>query len=314
MDTKVNYTIIGVVGFLLIAAFIAAIIWLTASRRGLNLDTYVTYFKQEVTGLQKQGLVRYNGIQIGFVSDIKMDPNNLEKVVVYMKIHPDISITTSMVAVLESQGFTGGKYVGLHSTAQRAPLLELKSGERYKIIPSSPSLIGDLESSLKGVTKQMKQTITSLNELLGPTNRQSIKESLENVSKITGVIAKNSRKIDSSLASMQHILKQTSLASKEFPAMVAQTRRTLQAFENTATSLNRTGGQANKTLQRTSTTVQNISDQLLPSAQQLLQQLNQLLSNFSQLGDELSRNPSMLLWGKHPAPPGPGERRRMGEQ
>lgn len=312
MDTKVNYTIIGVVGFLLIAVFIVVIFWMTTMRKTAAYDEYVSYFKQEVTGLQKQGLVRYNGIQVGFISAIKMDPNNLQEVIIYMKIKQGVAVTTSTVAILESEGFTGGKYIGLHSKKPKAPLLMLKPGQKYRVIPTEPSLMGDLESSLKEVTQQMKETITSLNKLLGPDNRKSIKDSLANVAKITDVIAKNSKKIDQSLASMQKILHDTSIASKQFPAMVAQTRRTLQAFEQTAGHLDKTGGQANKTLRRTSTAVQNISDQLLPSAQQLLQQLNEMLSSFSQLGDELSRNPSVLLRGKAPAPLGPGEKVRKG--
>lgn len=314
MDNKVNYTIIGVIGFLLVAAFIFMVFWMTSFKHSRQFDTYMTYFDQEVTGLQKQSGVRFNGIKVGYITDIKFDPDNLQKVEIFMHVDPKVPVTTSTVAIIESAGFTGGKYVALKALKSKAPLLKLKKGEKYIVIPSQESMIEDLESSLKKVSKEMQQTIASINQLVGPANRRSVNESLANVAKITNVIAKNSKKIDESLSSMQKILANTSTASKEFPAMVKQARETLASFEDTADKLNQTGAKVNVAVGRTSTAIQNVSDQLLPSAEQLLAQINQMMSSFRTLSSELAQNPSILIRGKAPGPMGPGEYELKGDQ
>ncbi len=307
MDTKVNYTIIGVIGFLLIAAFIFVVFWMTAMDRTVRYNHYVSYFKQEVTGLEKESLVRLNGITVGHITEITLDPKNYKEVIVYMVVKHGTPVTIDTTAVVESAGFTGGKYIALKTSKTQAPLLKGKPGQKWVMIPTSMSLVDDLEKSLKEVTAEMQQTIQSLNILLGPKNRKSIQQSLAHIDTITKTIANNADHIDASLVSMQKILKNTSLASEQFPAMIKQTRNTLASFQDTANSLGQTGYQAKLTLKKTNTTIQNFSDQLMPNAEQLLSRLNQMMGTFNQLSDEIAENPAIILRGKEPPPPGPGE-------
>lgn len=314
MDNKVNYTVIGVIGFVLVGAFIFLVFWMTSFKHSTKSKTYLSYFHQEVTGLASQSAVRFNGIQVGYVSKIDFDPNNLQTVKVFMEIKPEAPVTTASVTVLESDGFTGGKYIALKALKPQAPLLAQKQGQQYIVIPTQESMIDNLESSLKDITKELKQTITSINDLLGPNNRKAIDKSLANITKVTNVIAKNSKRIDKSLASMEQILANTSVASKEFPAMVSQTRETLAAFESTAKKLDKTGTKANVAIGRTSTAIQNVSDQLLPDAQQLLTQINQMMGSLQTLSSDLAQNPAILIRGKAPGQLGPGETPIRGDQ
>lgn len=314
MDNKVNYTIIGIVGFILIAAFIITVFWMTSFKHSVHHKSYMTYVDQEVTGLQKQSLVRFNGIEVGYISKIDFDPKNLQKVKIFMNIDPKVPVTTSTVAIIESAGFTGGKYVALKALKSTAPLRTLKKGEKYIIIPSKDSMIDNLEGSLKGITKELKQTVASINLLLGPANRRSIKKSLANIDVVTTTIANNSKRIDASLASMQEILNNTSVASKDFPAMIKQTRKTLAAFQDTANKLTIAGTKANVAIGRTGTAIQNASDQLLPSAEQMLSQINQMMTSIQTLSSDIAQNPSILIRGKAPGAMGPGETIPAGDQ
>ncbi|MDF1760659.1 MAG: MlaD family protein [Coxiellaceae bacterium] len=307
MDTKVNFTIIGIIGFLLIGAFIFMVFWMTAMDSSVKYDHYVSYFSEGVTGLERESLVRLNGITVGHISKIKFDPKNYKDVVIYMKVKHGTPVTVATTSEIESAGLTGGKFIALKSNKKQAQLLKPKPGEKWTLIPSQLSLIDDLESSLKEVTAEMKQTIQSLNILLGPKNRKSIQQSLTHIDTITRTIANNANRIDASLASMENILKNTSAASKQFPAMIKQTRETLASFQDTAQSLGQTGYAAKQTLAKTNTTIQNFSDQLMPNAEQLLSRLNQMMGSFTTLSDEISRNPSILIRGTEPPEPGPGE-------
>ncbi|OGO94603.1 MAG: hypothetical protein A3F10_04240 [Coxiella sp. RIFCSPHIGHO2_12_FULL_42_15] len=308
MDTKVNYTIVGIIGVILISALIIIIFWMSTMKKVMNFHVYLSYFHQSVTGLHKESLVRYNGIKVGYVSKIKMDKNNLQDVKVFMKIQDDAPITTSTVAIIESEGFTAGKYIALKALTTHAPPLKRQPHQEYIIIPSQPSLLGDLATSVRSITEETKAVMVKLNRLLDTTNQQAIGASLQNIEKITDVIAKKSKAIDESLASMQVILKNTANVSNQFPNMVEQTQKTLRAFENTANKMDKTSDSANETLASSSAAIQNVNNQLLPTAQQLLQQLIEMVATFSQFGDDLSRNPTLLIRGRRPLQAGPGEK------
>ncbi len=308
MENKINYTVIGAIGFFLICAAIIIVFWLSSHHKHVNYKNCVSYFSEEVTGLNNQSIVRYNGVQAGFVSAIAISSKDLQKVIVYMKIKNSIPITTATYAMIESDGFTGGKYIGLRSHKATAPMLHLISGEKNIVIPSEASFFSALESSVKGIITQLNTVIVNINKLLSNKNRQSISDTLSDIREITRNIANDSGKIDKSLADLQKILENTATVSKKFPELISRTRKTLRAFEKTANTFSKTGKKASGALNQTGILMQNINSQLLPSARQLFDQLNVMVNHFSTLGNELSHNPSIIIRGRYPLIPGPGEK------
>ena len=308
MDAKVNYTIVGTIGLLLIAVFVGIMIWMSQSKSAAHYNTYVSYFHQDIGGLNSQSHVRLNGIKVGKVKSVSLVKGDMTEVKVVMLIEGRIKVTTGSYTVIQSQGLTGSDYIALKSKSATGPELTKKPGQPYPVIPTKASLITDVEHSLKGTTKELETLIARANDLLKRPNREAINNSLQNIDKVTTVIANNSEKLNESLESMKTILANTSTASKQFPEMVNQAVATLHSFDQLATDLGSTNQHAKLTLTKASAAMQNVSDQLVPAAQQLLQQLNRMTATLNQFGKELSHNPSMLIRGKYPSPPGPGEK------
>ena len=60
-----------------------------------------------MSGLQQGGQVLYRGIPIGQVDDIRIDPDNVETVLVMVDVDRETPIKADTVATLEFQGLTG---------------------------------------------------------------------------------------------------------------------------------------------------------------------------------------------------------------
>ncbi len=308
MDTKVNYTIVGLFVLVLAALLVVLFLWLTSFKHREVYDTYVVYMHEEVSGLGLQSPVRYNGVKVGYVDSIQLNSKDPQQVKLVLKIKQGTPVTTTTIATLMSEGITGIDYVGLKALTSQAPPLTSKPGEKYPVIPSEPSLLLKLSTALQEVTKTIKDLSDNIGKVFDEENQKSIRASLKNIAKVTQTLSDNSKNINESILSMKKMLKNGAQASDRLPDAMGQLQTTLTSIQNMANKFSEAGQSVELTVQDTRGAMQSVSQQLIPSAQQLMDQLNTVGANLQQLSNELTRNPSILVRGKYPSPPGPGEK------
>lgn len=280
MQGKVNYTVVGIFVVVLTAFLITGIFWLSTIGDNKDYRTYLVYVHEDVTGLSVESPVRFNGVKVGYVKSIELDPTNSKLVTLKLHVEPGVAISTSTYAILNEQGVTGVVYVNLKSETENAPELKALPGQPYPIISSKPSLLMQLSAVLPDVATDVQGLSKSIAEVLNEKNRQSIQESLANIAVVTKTLADN---------------------SKNFTQTIEQLNKTLASIDKTAATIT-------KTMQGGQTVMRNFSNQVLPNAQQAISNLSQATMSVHQLTDELQRNPSMLIRGKGPAQLGPGEK------
>ena len=307
MDTKVNFTIVGLFIVVLTAVLIGLIVWLTALKNAEQYNTYIVYVHEEVSGLSVQAAVRYNGVTVGYVSDITLNPKDPQQVILELKIQQGTPITTSTIATFSAQGITGIDYIGLKALTAEAPPLKAKPGEKYPVIPSEPSLLVKLSTALQEITTTVKNLSISINQIFDTENRLAISESLQNISKVTATLAQNTQNYDATMAAAKTFMQNGAKASQQLPEIMTQLEQMLTAVKHLATNFSAAGESATLTMRDTQVAVQSVSQQLLPSAQALLTRLANTAINLQGFTFELERNPSILIRGKYPSPPGPGE-------
>ena len=123
METKANYVFIGaatVVGALLVMLFA---MWMTTGdlRRGYNQFDVV--FEDPVRGLTEGGEVRFNGIKVGEVEDLRIDPDNTNRVIARIRVSSDVPVKEDSTAQLEPVGLTGVTLIQLTAGSPTAELL-----------------------------------------------------------------------------------------------------------------------------------------------------------------------------------------------
>ncbi len=308
MDSKVNYTVVGLFIVILGTALVIALLWLTTLKHDQVYKTYLIYLHEEVSGLSEQSSVRYNGVKVGYVSHLELNPSDPQQVKVTVKIVAGTPVTTSTIAVLTAQGITGIDYIGLKALTPDAPALQIKPGERYPVIPSEPSLLVKLSASLEEVTQSVTKLSKNIEKVFDKKNRTLLTESLTNIQTTTAALAKNSENISQTLQSARVLMENGAEASKQLPSVLTNLNTTLDAITGVANTFTSTGNSVTKTMETTRATIQNVSQQLMPATQQLILRLNGVATNIQQFSSQLNRNPSMLIRGKTQPALGPGER------
>ena len=289
METKVNYTIVGLFVVLLTTVIIIIALWLTIGLEQPAYKTYLVYMQESVAGLSVQAPVKYNGINVGYVADMKLNRDNPAEVILTLKLFTDTPVTVSTTATLMQQGVTGIAFVGLNGGKDKTPLQQMP-GDKYPIIKSAPSLLIRLDQAIQSLTNNLNSLTDSFRALVNQDNLQAIAETLANVQSITQVIADNDKEITEGMKSLAEILHNTSIASNHLPAALENIAKTAASFDKTAKSINNTA-------KKTTVAVQAFSNQIMPEAYTVLQKSNGIATNVQDFSDELTQEPNVLLRG-----------------
>lgn len=182
MQSKVNYTAVGIFVVTLSIFLVIGIFWLTGITNQKGYHMYHVYMHEDVGGLTIESPVRFSGVKVGFVKSIKLDENNSRLVRIKLAIEPKIKITTSTYATLNMQGITGVEYVNLKAETENAPLLTAAPGQKIPVIAYRPSFLMQLSTVLPEVATEIKSLSSSVSKLLDDENRQSLKNTLKNLS------------------------------------------------------------------------------------------------------------------------------------
>lgn len=102
MENKSHAFIAGLFALVLGAAVIFALFWFRGTQE--NLRDYVVVTKHSIGGLNPQAQVRYRGIRVGKVTDIRLDRDNPSDILIKISIADDIPLTKGTVATLSYQG------------------------------------------------------------------------------------------------------------------------------------------------------------------------------------------------------------------
>lgn len=299
METKVNYTIIGLFVTALLTTGIVIILWLSTRIESRDYRIYLVYMNESVAGLSQNAPVKYNGVNVGFVSDIRLNLNNPQQVILTLKINPKVPITESTEAVLTEQGITGIAYIGLQG-GDHAPALMAKPGQEFPVIRSVPSFLVRLDTTLQKLTTNINSLTSDVKSLFSQQNLDAVTQSLSNIEKISHTIAESRTDLGASLAQIKIFTANTAKASQAFPDLVKKIESSAKAIQSVSMKMDKTMTHGNITLQ-------SFNNNVLPKLYDTLGSIQATSDNLQGITQELKQNPAMLIRGRKPARLGPGE-------
>lgn len=305
MESKVNFTVVGLFVLLLGTLFIGAILWLSSNQSyRTTYDTYRVYMDESVSGLNLDAPVRYRGVQVGGVRGIALAPHNPEQVQLTLDIKRGTPVKEDTIAILRVQGLTGIAHIELSGHSPAAPPLKAAKGEKYPVIQTSPSLMLRLDTAVTTLLGNLNRSSEHINTLLGEDNRHSMRQTLANLEQISGLLARQSGTLDNGLnqaaRTMENTQRLTTLANAELPKLLQRIHRSAEAFDRMAADAARAGT-------ATAQTAESVRTETLPEARQTLAELRELTTSLRRFSETLERNPGLLLQGRPTVAPGPGE-------
>ena len=306
MKRKADYTLVGLFVVFLTVLLFGAIFWLSAERHDHQYVFYQINFAEGVTGLQRQSLVRYNGVSVGFVKSIQLNPKNPQLVHVVIGVVEGTPITVATIAKLNMQGITGSVYIELEARQKKAKPLISKPGQLAEI-KSQTSLLVKLSEALPRLTVSLNTVGQGIQSLLSYQNRQAISDTFHNTQEFTLALADSSQALKSSIQKLEATLKNTAKASEDLPKVVASINATLLQINQTGRHVSHMAESVSSMAHSGDMVLSHFSQQFLPSVQQTTSKLESLIRNVNSLSQKLNRNPSILVRGQQPPLPGPGE-------
>jgi phospholipid/cholesterol/gamma-HCH transport system substrate-binding protein len=92
METKANHVLIGAFTILITIMAVFFALWAANYSSNKQWDRYEVVFSEAVTGLGTGGIVQYNGINVGEVERLRLDPQDPRKVIARFRLQADTPV------------------------------------------------------------------------------------------------------------------------------------------------------------------------------------------------------------------------------
>jgi phospholipid/cholesterol/gamma-HCH transport system substrate-binding protein len=224
MERHANYALVGAVSLGLFVGLVAFVVWLAGFQFTKKFDVYDVVFVGPVTGLSEGGEVHFNGIKVGEVTQLALDPSDPNRVIARVRLTTGVPVRTDSYATLEPQGVTGVNYIQITGGSQGRPLL--LSVTPKDTIPVIHSQKGTLAGILEGGGTVLQRAVESLdrvNKLLSD----------ENIANLSGTFRD---------------LRSVADEARQRKAVLADAQQTLQDVDKTANSINQLTQTSNQLL------------------------------------------------------------------
>ncbi len=337
MNKKLNPTLVGtfVVGAL--ALVVSGVILFGSGRLFRQTYEFVLYFDSSVNGLPIGAPVKIKGVEIGTVTNILLSLDKARedlKIPVIIEIDPKKltrrggtgAVLTDPAAFdqliqrgLRAQLATGSFVTGLLFIAldfhPGSPLnLAQSSGSRYQEIPTLPTELEELKSSVKQVIAKLEEinlnpiiksaaeTVEGLNRLI---NAPETKKLIQSLNKTVTDIDQLVKSVDAKVGPVSESIKEAANAAhgvlKSAEKLVqnvdGQVKPVASSIDDTLKSVRAAVKRAEKTLESAEGTIAEGSP-LRHHLNDALTELSAAARSVRALADYLERNPNALIYGK----------------
>ncbi len=136
-------------------------------------------------GIEKNAPVRYSGMKIGKVENVRVAPEQNDRIELTLSVYSDTVVKTDTRAAIKTLGLVGGKYVELSGgSAESKPL-----GPKDVLRGEESLKMEDLTKAALDVVGKLQNIATNLNRALGdPELAKSLKTTVHNLQEVSANI------------------------------------------------------------------------------------------------------------------------------
>ena len=306
METRAHYVAVGT--FVLAVIFLAfvAVLWLGSAEFGQQAKRYYIFFRGSVAGLNKGSQVQYNGIPVGRVVDIRVDPANLEQIQVTVEIDTSIvDIKSDARAFLDANILNGIATIQVRGGTREASDLVPRPGHKYPVIIAGRSELEEVKASLPELVADLKEAAHGINALLDENNRRAVAETLQNIRSITGAFVQPSKEVsevvdnaNKAVVELRTFFQDLDQSYSNKGGLKDQLSQTLADADRLAKNLNEASRQLQLVLQENRPGIRNFTQITLTQVSDLVTDLQRFVAGATRFVSEMERNPTRLLFGE----------------
>ena len=305
MERNANYALVGFASLVLIVGLVAFVLWLAQVQFARDYDIYDIVFDGPVRGISVGGEVHFNGIKVGEVQRIALDPENASRVISRIKITSDVPIRSDSFATLEPQGVTGVNYIQITAGSKGKPFLkDVTPHGQVPVIRSQKSTLSDLIEGGTAVLERSIEALDRVNRTLSDDNIREMTGTLSDLHAITTELKDRKQIVanaDKALQQLDVTLQRAArLADSANGLLEGDGKRALANIADASESLKATSQKAQDLLGKLEAPTTDFATNGLPQLSTAIGNLQTATESLNRVLDEAERSPGALI-SKPPA-------------
>jgi phospholipid/cholesterol/gamma-HCH transport system substrate-binding protein len=195
MEIRARYIQVGAFTLAVLAAGFVFVYWLNTAAALRDRAVYSVRFVSSVAGLQKGSAVHFNGLRVGEVKALTLNPADPRQVHAIIAIDRSAPVRADTAVSIDFQGLTGSPVVAL-AGGTSDELLASKNGE-------PPLLLAD-PSAGQSMSQAARDVLRRLDGVLAD-NAQPLHSTIGNLETFSGALARNSDRVDTIVAGLERM-------------------------------------------------------------------------------------------------------------
>lgn len=288
METKANYVLIGLFTLAVIAGIFGFVYWFQNIGGSRERVAYNVVFDGSVSGLRTGANVLFNGILVGEVTGLKLDPKQPKEVVATINVNKDVQIHSDVEVGLEFQGLTGVAQVSLKGGTSGSPVL-VGSNDNPPKLTAPPAATMDF-------TQAARDTLRRLDDFVAE-NQGTFKEALQNIDEFTKSLARNSGRIDKITMGLQKLTGGEDGNSGQVNEAVAHVNEAVGDLQDAVKSYKTLADNLDKRTEDVANGINKLTSVTTKHIEVVGNDLHRTLGTIDTAVKNFDRNPSRLIFG-----------------
>lgn len=309
METRASYLMIGIATLGVIISIFMFVMWTLKGELDQQYAYYDIVFEDAVAGLNNAGDVLFQGINVGQVTDIRVDHNDPSKVrvTVRIQVRDDFVIRESSEATLQMQGITGVAFVQIvGGGAEGAPLPVVTDPEgTFPEIPSRRSYIQELFESAPKVVEEAMETLDMLQAFMSEDNQEAVASILRNMATVSDTVAERQDEIDRAIVAVTEFTEDLNTTGDALVSMSdtintlvdEDVREVLASVDEAADAFTVLAQDSDRILRQNEAAVEAFTHQGLAQMGYMVVEARQLIQTLDRVAQRFESDPSGFLFG-----------------
>jgi phospholipid/cholesterol/gamma-HCH transport system substrate-binding protein len=300
MERSANYAAVG--AFVLLVTLVGALFvyWYSDSREHRNYNRYEVYFDGTVSGLERGAAVRYLGVGVGRVVEMRIDPRDSSRVMVLVDIDSSTPVSDMTVAELSLQGVTGLLYIDLLRQPAGQPAPPLVPSYNYPVIRARPSRLQAFLRSLPDLVTAAGDLVQRADRLLSDDNLSALSSALANINRASVGLPQTLHDLNGLLSELRGATAQIAASAKDLRGVIdtagPDVEVTIQRLRSVADNLAQATELADKIIADNRQDIRSFTRDGLPELERFLREGRAAAEEIRALSTSLRENPSQLLY------------------
>jgi len=274
--------------------------WYSDSREHRDFQRYEVYFEGSVSGLQRGAQVRYLGVDVGRVYNMRIDPRDSSRVQVLVDVDSTAPVSDKTVAELSLQGVTGLLYMDLTQDNGTRRLTKPVPSEKFPVIRSARSSFDVLLASLPDLVAIASDVAERAARMLSDKNIASVSNAIANLDKASTSLPQTTKDIQLLVADLRgatHEIRSVAegangVVSTAGPELVTAMQRVRTVADNLAN----TSARLDKLVEDNRQDVRAFTRDGLPELERFLREGRAAEYEIRELSQSLREDPSQLIY------------------